>query len=141
MNAQRLYTPEILAAAVMLVRFPMSGDLPFCGDARSASCGSSLRIGLATDARGCISNVGLEAHACAIGQAAAAIFAQGAIGHDRTAIAQTADGLAGWLKGNAAMPDWPGLEMIAPAREYPARHGAILLAWQAAVRALNRSEP
>jgi hypothetical protein len=30
------------------------------------------------------------------------------------------------------LPDWPGLTAIAAARDYPARHGAIMLAWQAA---------
>jgi hypothetical protein len=35
------------------------------------------------------------------------------------------------------MPDWPGLAAIAPAREFPGRHGAIMLPWTAARDALS----
>ena len=37
-----------------------------------------------------------------------------------------------WLAGDRQRPDWPGLEAIDAARDYPGRHGAIMLAWQAA---------
>ena len=36
------------------------------------------------------------------------------------------------------MPDWPDLEMLAPALPYPGRHGAILLPWRAAADALSK---
>lgn len=42
-----------------------------------------------------------------------------------------------WLNGGP-IPDWPGFEAIAAARDYPARHGAILLAWRAALVALEQ---
>jgi len=44
--------------------------------------------------------------------------------------------MAAWLGGAGQMPDWPGLAAIAAARDYPARHGAILLPWRAALDAL-----
>jgi hypothetical protein len=34
------------------------------------------------------------------------------------------------------MPDWPGIALLRRARDYPGRHGAILLAWDAALAAL-----
>jgi NifU-like protein involved in Fe-S cluster formation len=37
------------------------------------------------------------------------------------------------------MPDWPGIDLIAVARDYPARHGAIMLAWEAALSALEQA--
>ncbi|MGB3802536.1 MAG: iron-sulfur cluster assembly scaffold protein, partial [Sphingopyxis granuli] len=46
------------------------------------------------------------------------------------------DAIAGWFAGEGAAPDWPGFDLLAPARDYPARHGAILLPFDAAVAAL-----
>lgn len=141
MSAARLYTPQVLAAAVSLARYPLDGDLPLQGDARSASCGSTLRLGLALDANGQVERIGVAAQACAIGQASAAIFAQAVYGRGADAITDARDQLMGWLSGEGDLPDWPGIDLIVPARGYPARHGAILLAWDAAVKALAQSGP
>ncbi|WP_260921839.1 hypothetical protein [Novosphingobium sp. 9] len=35
--------------------------------------------------------------------------------------------------GEGALPEWPGLDAIAAARDYPARHGAVMLVWDAAL--------
>ena len=35
-------------------------------------------------------------------------------------------------------PDWPGFDLLAPARDYPARHGAILLPFDAAIAAFEQ---
>ncbi|MFN3516870.1 MAG: iron-sulfur cluster assembly scaffold protein [Novosphingobium sp.] len=137
MSAARLYNGEVLGLATALAAFPLTDDLPLRGAARSTLCGSALEIGLATDAAGRIVGAGLKVHACAIGQAAAAIFAQAAVGRDRAGLAQAEARLREWLaQADAPRPDWPGLEAIGPARAYPARHAAILLAWQAALEAL-----
>lgn len=137
MSVVRLYTPEVLAATVELARFPLSGNFPLCGEARSASCGSRLELGLALDGAGRIAQVGIAARACAIGQASAAVFAQGAAGQSAHEVVEAHDAIARWLAGDGAMPDWPRLSLVAPAAAYPARHGAMLLAWTAAARALG----
>ena len=62
-----------------LARFPRGEGLSAIGEARSASCGSTLKVGLVLDETGAITRVGLAAHACAVGQAAAAVFAAGAV--------------------------------------------------------------
>jgi hypothetical protein len=53
-------------------------------------------------------------------------------GRDPQEIREADDAIAAWLAGAGSLPAWPGLETIAAARDYPARHGAIRLAWQAA---------
>ncbi len=136
MSATALYSPEVLALATSLSAFPWDEALPFKGLARSQSCGSTLALGLATDAEGRIERLGMRAQACAIGQAAAAIFAGAARGLDAAAIVAADDDIAHWLAGEGALPDWPGLSTIAAAHAYPARHGAIRLAWRAARGAL-----
>ena len=131
-----LYTPEILALATTLAAWPLDGSLPATATVRSRSCGSTLSLGLETDEDGRIAKVGLTTQACAIGQAAAAIFAAGAVGRNAAGIATTEQALLAWLAGQGPMPNWPGLEAIDPARAYPGRHGAIMLAWQAAQQLL-----
>lgn len=136
-TAVALYTPEILALAADLADYPADASLPLSASARSNSCGSTLTVQLATDAAGRIARLGIAAHACAIGQAAAAIFARAAPGCSVADIAAAESAIAAWLAGDGPLPSWPGLASIAPAVAYPARHGAILLAWRAARVALS----
>jgi NifU-like protein involved in Fe-S cluster formation len=135
--AQRLYTPELLALAVDLAKWPRLGDAPLHGDARSPTCGSTLTMDLELDAAGRIERIGMAVRACAVGQAAAAIFAGNAAGRDAGQIGQALTQLETWLAGGGSVPDWPGLAPIEPARAYSARHGAMLLPWKAALAALS----
>ncbi len=127
----------MLAAAVELANYPMLEEHAFHGTARSASCGSSLEMDLALDPKGRLSQVGLTVRACAVGQASAAIFARHAVGRSIDDLTGIHDGLIDWLSGEAPAPDWPGLDLIAPARNYRGRHGAMLLPWKAAIAALS----
>jgi NifU-like protein involved in Fe-S cluster formation len=136
MAAAPLYTPEILALATRLAGWPLDESLQKTTTVRSRSCGSTLSLALEIDDAGLITKIGLRTQACAIGQASATIFAAGAVGLGAPAIATAHQELLAWLAGNGAMPDWPGIEAIAPARAYAGRHGAIMLAWQAAQQLL-----
>lgn len=136
-GAQRLYTPEMLALAVELARVPPIEAADAQGEARSPACGSTLAIDLMLDDLGRIERLGMRVRACAVGQAAAAIFARHALGRDLASLAQTLAQLEHWLARDGDMPEWPDLAIIAPARDYPGRHGAMLLPWKAAVAALS----
>ena len=135
-SAAVLYSPEVLALATALARWPLGDDLPLRGAARSPACGSRIELGLALDTDGRIERIGLRAQACAVGQASAAIFAAAASGRDRTELSTALAEIEAWLRGEGELPDWPGLGAIAAAQAYPGRHGAILLPWKAALEAL-----
>lgn len=137
MSAARLYTPEVLALAASLAQWPWIDGLANVAHARSRSCGSRLALGMEFDGRGRLVRLGLRAQACAIGQAAAAIFAASAPGRTLEDFADEGDRLAAWLAGEEAMPAIAGLGAIAAARDYPARHGAMMLAWTAARELLS----
>jgi NifU-like protein involved in Fe-S cluster formation len=139
--AQRLYTPELLALAVELAEYPPLDSAPGRGEARSPTCGSTLSLDLTLDDRRRIATLGMRVRACAVGQAAAAIFARHAPGRDLIAIHDVLARLEAWLDGEGPAPDWPDLALIAPARAYPARHGAMLLPWKAAAAALSTAAP
>jgi NifU-like protein involved in Fe-S cluster formation len=132
----KLYTLEVLSLATSLSAWPYDPAMPFHGKARSQSCGSSLALSLQVGSKGQISGLGIAAQACAIGQASAALFAQSAIGQRRDDLAQAAAALDAWLHGKANLPDWPGLSALSAVQAYPSRHGAMLLAWRAALDAL-----
>lgn len=137
----KLYTPELLARAVRLAEYPLREDFPLGGEARSSTCGSAIRLGLACDDAGAVVALGIRAQACAVGQAAAAIFADSAVGRDRASMERSATEIRDWLASpQASLPDWPGIGLLSAARAYPARHGAIMLAWDAALRALSNPE-
>lgn len=137
LRAETLYTAEVLALATRLADFPLAEKLPLVGEARSPACGSTLRLGLALDDAGAIVRVGLAARSCAIGQAAAAIFASAAAGMMPEQILAASAALDLWLAGEGPLPRWPGLEAVAAAQGFPGRHGALRLAWRAALDALE----
>jgi NifU-like protein involved in Fe-S cluster formation len=136
-GAERLYTPELLALTLKVADHPWDDSLPLTGRARSKSCGSTLEIGLALDGAGAIERLGLKVHACAVGQATAAIFAASAIGRTPGEIETTRAAMLAWLTDAGPMPDWPGIAAVDAARAYPARHGAMMLPWDAALAALS----
>lgn len=132
-----LYTPEILALAVELAGHPLSEHLKRRGEAVSRVCGSSVAIALSTGADGTVEEIGARVSACAIGQAAAALFLKEAPGRAAGEIAAALTALENWLSGADERPDWPGIDRLETARSYAARHGAILLPWKAALAALS----
>ncbi len=137
MSAEKLYTPEMLAAAVELATVPPLDAATCHGSARSPACGSTLDIDLMLDDSGSIVRVGMKVRACAVGQAAAAIFARHAGGCNAQEIAVALDSFIAWLDGEGPTPGWPDMALIAPARDYRGRHGAMILPWKAAMAALS----
>jgi NifU-like protein involved in Fe-S cluster formation len=138
--ATKLYSPVLLGLATGLSRFPLTEDLPLRAEARSRSCGSVIALGLALDEAGAVARIGMQVSACAIGQASAALLAEGAGDTDPVTIQHTGEALAAWLAGAGDLPAWPGIEALAPALEHPGRHGALLLPWKAASEALSQGD-
>ena len=77
-------------------------------------------------------------HACALGQASAAIFGAAVIGRTRDEVAALRDALAAMLTGGP-VPAAPfgEYEVLQAARDYPNRHASILLAPEATLAALD----
>jgi NifU-like protein involved in Fe-S cluster formation len=132
-----LYSPELLALAVELAAYPLDTAMPHQGSARSRTCGSTVTVSLRGAGR--IDTFGLRVTACAVGQAAAAVFARSARGktHDEIELALTQ--ITDWLAGQRKTPDWPDIAFLGSALDHPGRHGAILLPWRAALDALCNS--
>ncbi|WP_299029997.1 iron-sulfur cluster assembly scaffold protein [uncultured Sulfitobacter sp.] len=133
----KLYSARILALAA---------DIPHLGrldtpDAsvtrRSPLCGSSVTVDVRV-ANGQLADLGLDVKACALGQAAAAITAQAAIGATLKEVELARDQLKAMLKGKGGVPEAPfqEFEVLTPAVEYKNRHASILLTVEALAEAM-----
>ena len=134
--SKELYTPEILRLAASL---PLA-DIPAPdgrGEARAKTCGSRIRTAV-TLADGRVTALSQAVQACAFGQASAALVQASAIGRSLDETVAARGELADWLSGaRDAPPAWPGLSALAPARAKTARHGAMLLPFDALIAALG----
>jgi NifU-like protein involved in Fe-S cluster formation len=136
-----LYHPRILELAADM---PHVGrlDAPH-GAATKVSriCGSVVSVELRL-AEGKVSAIAVHPKACALGQAATGVLAMNAIGSTPAEIRDTRDGLRAMLKEGAPPPTgrfWE-LRHLEGVRDYPARHTSTMLAFDAAVEALDQAQ-
>ena len=139
--AEALYTIDILRLAASTSQWPALDRPQGSAERRSTTCGSRVRVDVASDEAGHVTAIGVHVSACALGQAATTIMAREAVGRDREALRAAHAGLAAYLAGESeTLPDWPDIGHLAAARGYPARHASILLAFDAAAAALEAAE-
>lgn len=137
MNAP-LYTTDILRLAASLAEPCALDREDRRAEMRSPTCGSRVTVAVQLDAAGKVERLSQQVHACAFGQAAAALLERSAIGRGHDEATQALLALSGWLAGERDdAGDWPGLGALAPARSRRSRHGAILLPFRALLAALE----
>ncbi|MBI3439851.1 MAG: iron-sulfur cluster assembly scaffold protein [Proteobacteria bacterium] len=106
----------------------------------SRVCGSVVTVELKVN-DGKVSDIAVHPKACALGQAATAVLAMHAIGATPAEIREARDGLRAMLKDGAEPPAgrfWE-LRHLQGVRDYPARHVSTMLAFDAAVDALDQA--
>lgn len=134
MNAP-LYNMEILRLAAASPEHARLAAPMASSEKRSPVCGSRVTVDVNLGADGRVSELGMLVRACALGQASSALLAAHAEGRSAEELAEARDALAAWLAGEGPMPDWPGLDIFAPALPHRARHPSIRLAFEAAAEA------
>lgn len=107
----------------------------------SRVCGSTVNVDVVLDDQGRIAVIAVDPKACALGQAAASILTRRAVGKSLAEITAARDALYAMLKEGAAPPDGDFWELrhLAPVRDYPPRHASTLLAFEAAVEAMEQA--
>ncbi len=106
----------------------------------SRVCGSVVTVDLDVKG-GLVADLGLEVEACALGQAAAAILARHAVGARLEEIVAARDDLKAMIKEGGAPPEgrfWE-LRHLEGVRDYPPRHTSTMLAFEAAVEAIEKA--
>ncbi|WP_419825723.1 iron-sulfur cluster assembly scaffold protein [Sphingomonas sp.] len=135
-----LYNSTILRLAASIPHHAPLDESHARVEKRSPICGSRVAVWIALDAEGRVERLGQEVRACALGQASAALMGEGALGRTPAELADARDALAAYLAGERDDPGgWAGLEIFGPARDYPARHASIRLAFEAVAQAADEA--
>ncbi|MGC4250521.1 MAG: iron-sulfur cluster assembly scaffold protein [Sphingobium sp.] len=135
-----LYNKDILRLAASIPHHARLPDAQASVERRSPTCGSRITADVRME-HGRLADIGLDVKACALGQASASLMARHAIGHTAQELADARDRLTAFLAGESDDLDfWPGLEVLAPARGYPARHPSIRLGFEAVAEAARQAD-
>jgi NifU-like protein involved in Fe-S cluster formation len=133
-----LYTTEILRLAASLGEPKALEREDGRAELRSPTCGSRIDLAVQLDRDRRIERLSMRVHACAFGQASAALVDQHGIGRSHDEVAAALVMLSRWLAEEQDEPgEWEGIATLAPARRRKARHGAILLPFRALLAAIE----
>lgn len=113
----------------------------FSAHAVSPICGSEVTIDLAL-AGDRITGFGFDVEACALTKAVVAVMAAAIIGKTRAEVMTAGDDMKAMLAGEDVLPggDWADLKLLAPVKEYTARHNSILLPFEAVEKAFSKKD-
>lgn len=137
-DLMKLYSQRILALAAGIPHIGRLEKPDGSAMRRSPLCGSTVTVDLAVK-DGKVADFAQDVKACALGQSSASVLGEAVIGRTRDEIQSARDALKAMLKDDGAVPGAPfdALEALLPARDYKNRHASILLAWDAALAAMD----
>ena len=132
-----LYSTDVLSLASTLENGHLFAP---DGTARKLSklCGSEVEIDVAMDGDR-VADAAIRIEACALGQASAALLLEQIRGATLDELVAARDALRAMLKEDGPAPTgrFARLALLEGVRAYPARHQSTLLAWEAAVAAVE----
>jgi NifU-like protein involved in Fe-S cluster formation len=131
-----LYSARILKAAANMPRAGRLAHPDASAEKVSKLCGSRVLVDVRLE-DGRIADYAQEVKACALGQAAAAIMGEHALGASIEEIESARDALRAMLKTGGPPPEgrFADLAMLAPVKDYPPRHASTMLAFEATAEA------
>ena len=131
-----LYSAKILKAAANTPRLGRLPDPDGSAEKVSKLCGSRVTVDVRIE-DGRIADYAQDVKACALGQAAAAIMGEHAVGATVQEIESARDQLRAMLKTGGPPPEgrFADLAMLAPVKDYPPRHASTMLAFEATAEA------
>ncbi|WP_421934220.1 iron-sulfur cluster assembly scaffold protein [Phenylobacterium sp.] len=135
-----LYSAKLLKLAANM---PHAGRLPApegTSEKVSKLCGSKVTVDVVMDGDR-VGQFAQDVKACALGQASAAVLGAHVIGATLAEIEMARVQFRAMLKDGAPAPvgRFSDLEMLAPVKDYPARHTSTLLAFEAATDAVRQA--
>lgn len=135
-----LYHPRILELAADIPHVGRLENPDGAATKVSRVCGSVVTVELNLN-DGAVSEIAVHPKACALGQAATGVLAMHAIGATPAEIREARDALRAMLRDGGPPPTgrfWE-LRHLEGVREYPPRHASTMLAFDAAVEALEQA--
>ena len=136
-----IYNRKILELAANIPRLGRLAAPQASASAHSRLCGSSVTVDLAVE-DGRVADFAQEVKACALGQTSCSVMGREIIGATPWEVREAREALQKMLKENGPPPRgrFADVGVLAPARDYKARHASILLVFDAVAEALDKIE-
>ena len=136
-----IYNRRILELAGGIPRLGRLEKPDATATAHSRLCGSTVTVDLKMDGD-VVTDFAHEVRACALGQASSAVMAAHVVGASAAELRQARAEMHRMLKDNGPPPTgrFTELEVLAPVRDYKARHASTLLTFDAVVGAIDQIE-
>ena len=136
-----LYSAKLLKLAANLPRVGRLAHPHASVEKVSKLCGSRVLVDVVVE-DGRVADFAQEVKACALGQAAASVLGEHVVGATAAELELARDQFRAMLKEGASAPDgrFADLSMLAPVKDYPARHASTLLAFEAAAEAARAAQ-
>jgi NifU-like protein involved in Fe-S cluster formation len=136
-----LYSTKILKLAANMPRAGRLAAPDASAEKVSKLCGSKIVVDVVVE-DGKVADFAQDVRACALGQAAAAVLGEHVLGASLAEIEMARDSLRAMLKADGPPPQgrFSELAVLAPVKDYPARHASTLLAFEAAAEAVRVAE-
>jgi NifU-like protein involved in Fe-S cluster formation len=135
-----LYSATVLALAANLPRLGRLADAEGSAEKVSKLCGSRVTVDVKVEGDR-VADLAQDVKACALGQASASVLGRHAVGASVHELETARDQFRAMLKTGGPAPDgrFADLAMLAPVKDYPARHASTLLAFEAACEAVRKA--
>ena len=133
-----LYSAKVLALAANLPRLGRLADAQGSSEKVAKLCGSRVIVDVTVEGDR-VADFAQEVKACALGQASASVLGAQVVGASIHELETTRDQFRAMLKTGGPAPDgrFADLAMLAPVKDYPARHASTLLAFEAVCEAVR----
>jgi len=133
-----LYSARLLALAANLPRLGRLAQPDASVEKISKLCGSRVLVDVKVQ-DGRVADFAQEVKACALGQASAAVLGAHVIGASLPELEAARSGLRAMLKEGRPAPEgrFADLSILAPVKDYPARHASTMLAFEAVTQAVQ----
>ena len=135
-----LYSAKLLALAGNMPRVGRLADPQGSSEKVAKLCGSRVVVDVRLE-DGQVSDFAQDVKACALGQASASVLGAHVIGATLPELELAREQFRAMLQHGAPAPDgrFSDLSMLAPVKDYPARHASTLLAFEAVTEAVRQA--
>jgi len=135
-----LYSAKLLRLAAEMPRTGRLAAPDATSEKVSKLCGSRVVVDVKVE-DGHVADFAQDVKACALGQAAASVLGAHVIGASLSELEATRDAFRSMLKAGGPAPEgrFGDLALLAPVKDYPARHTSTLLAFEAAAEAVRHA--
>ena len=133
-----LYSAKLLSLAANMPRLGRLAAPDASVEKIAKLCGSRVLVDVTVEGDR-VTDFAQEVKACALGQAAASVLGSHVVGASLPELEVAVRQFRAMLKDGAAAPDgrFSDLAMLAPVKDYPARHASTLLAFEAVTEAVR----